>query len=362
LTTPQYYDVIISEPSNPWITGVSNLFTRDFYEIGLSRLGKNGIFCQWFHIYDMSLAVLQSQLKTFCTVFPEVTLWVVPPYYKGTSNSAHQTSDIILLGSREKIILDMAKISALYSKPGASDDLRSYGVDNPLSFVSNAILDRKSLLQISRGAPLNTDDYPYIEFNAPQGMYHTSAQMLTQINLLYHVLNNGSIDLILPLTNEHAFDNPVDEKKLALFYDSLGNIYMNKLMIKKAGQLFSVSYQLDSGSIECAKSMIFMNMSESRFNDAIYWCKKAILINPKFQLSWDVLGSIYIKSGNFEEAKKIYKQILILFPKDAMGPFNLGMIYYNEKKFKEASILLHKALIYDPNNKIALHALKRIEQ
>ena len=48
--------MIISEPSNPWITGVANLFTRDFFELTASRLAPGGIFAQWFHLYGMSEA------------------------------------------------------------------------------------------------------------------------------------------------------------------------------------------------------------------------------------------------------------------------------------------------------------------
>jgi tetratricopeptide (TPR) repeat protein len=185
--------------------------------------------------------------------------------------------------------------------------------------------------------------------------------MLEQLNLLYDSLEYYSTDLLLPLINEPIFKDPIDEKKLALFYDSLGNIYMKNFMRKKAEQLLSTSYLLDSGSIECAKSMIILSISNSRYADAIYWCKKAIAINPRLFPPWDVLGTIYIKSSNFKEAKKVYQQIMELFPKEPKGPFNLGMIYYNEKNFKEASYFLNKGLKDDPNNTTALQMLKIIE-
>ncbi|HUB79727.1 MAG TPA: fused MFS/spermidine synthase, partial [Bryobacteraceae bacterium] len=54
------YDVIISEPSNPWIAGMNNLFTRDFFRIARARLRPGGIFAQWFHIYNMPPNDLRS--------------------------------------------------------------------------------------------------------------------------------------------------------------------------------------------------------------------------------------------------------------------------------------------------------------
>jgi len=54
LAEPGSYDVIVSEPSNPWITGVSNLFTREFLEIGKTRLREGGVWSQWIQMYGMA--------------------------------------------------------------------------------------------------------------------------------------------------------------------------------------------------------------------------------------------------------------------------------------------------------------------
>ena len=53
LAEPHTYDVIVSEPSNPWITGVSNLFTQEFFEMGKSRLKPGGVWGQWVQMYGM---------------------------------------------------------------------------------------------------------------------------------------------------------------------------------------------------------------------------------------------------------------------------------------------------------------------
>ena len=51
--SPKRYDVIISEPSNPWMVGVASVFTREFYQLAASRLKPGGIMTQWFHNYEM---------------------------------------------------------------------------------------------------------------------------------------------------------------------------------------------------------------------------------------------------------------------------------------------------------------------
>jgi len=77
ILTPRRYDVIVSEPSNPWMSGVATLFTREFFEAARSRLKPGGLLCQWAHTYDISADDLRSIVGTFASVFPQGTLWMV---------------------------------------------------------------------------------------------------------------------------------------------------------------------------------------------------------------------------------------------------------------------------------------------
>src|SRR4029453_11410116 len=87
----EQYDVIVSEPSNPWMAGIASLFTREFFEAARARLGPGGVLCQWAHTYDISRRDLQSIVATFLSVFPEGTLWMVGD------------ADVLLIGSTESL-------------------------------------------------------------------------------------------------------------------------------------------------------------------------------------------------------------------------------------------------------------------
>src|SRR5574341_989325 len=65
MATPHRYDLIISEPSNPWIAGVASLFTKEFYAVAKGKLQPNGIFAQWIHNYSMSPDDFRMVFKTF---------------------------------------------------------------------------------------------------------------------------------------------------------------------------------------------------------------------------------------------------------------------------------------------------------
>ena len=58
------FDVIVSEPSNPWLTGVSNLFTREYFKLVKTRLAEHGIFCQWAQLYEMAPWNIKTILGT----------------------------------------------------------------------------------------------------------------------------------------------------------------------------------------------------------------------------------------------------------------------------------------------------------
>ncbi|HEX8953092.1 MAG TPA: fused MFS/spermidine synthase, partial [Polyangia bacterium] len=94
------YDVIVSEPSNPWITGVSNLFTVDYWKLARARLADDGVFCQWAQLYEMSSKNIKVILKSFAEVFP----------YTYVFSAEDLSSDVILVATNHPLPLDRARL------------------------------------------------------------------------------------------------------------------------------------------------------------------------------------------------------------------------------------------------------------
>jgi spermidine synthase len=120
--TTQAYDVIISEPSNPWITGISALFTRDFYRQAQARLRPDGIYCQWVQTYQITREDFGAVLRTFRASFPHVSIWMGSP------------GDVILLGSRQPLGLDAARLARLRDFPTVRDDLAAADITDTPGF------------------------------------------------------------------------------------------------------------------------------------------------------------------------------------------------------------------------------------
>jgi SAM-dependent methyltransferase len=106
LRSSERYDVIASEPSNPWVAGVEMLYTREFLEAVRSRLTPGGVYGQWFHIYETDRAVVNLILRTYASVFPQVSVW-----YTGGA-------DLLLLGmDRADHALDIRALEARFEQP-----------------------------------------------------------------------------------------------------------------------------------------------------------------------------------------------------------------------------------------------------
>lgn len=79
LTAPDCYDIIASEPSNPYRAGIANLFTREFYLAARARLRAQGLFVQWVQGYEIDEATVRTALATLRSVFDHVEVWQSKP-------------------------------------------------------------------------------------------------------------------------------------------------------------------------------------------------------------------------------------------------------------------------------------------
>jgi spermidine synthase len=128
------FQVIVSEPSNPWITGVSNLFTLEYWQLGRARLGEDGLFCQWIQLYGLATSDFRSIVRSFTEVFPRT--WLFEPLEGG---------DVLMMGALGEVELDSLPIAPVLGPEGVA--------------------------RLGAGAALNTDDRPRVELHAPRALH-----------------------------------------------------------------------------------------------------------------------------------------------------------------------------------------------
>ncbi len=69
------YDIIVSEPSNPWVSGVSSLFSKEFYAHAQKHLAPDGILLQWLHLYEIDESLVVSIIKAIDATFADYTIY-----------------------------------------------------------------------------------------------------------------------------------------------------------------------------------------------------------------------------------------------------------------------------------------------
>ena len=168
--TPNRYDMIVSEPSHPWVPGVANLFTQEFFELGRARLNEQGIFVQWVQIYQLSTESLRSVLATYHKVFPHVLMFRVGGLNKG--------KDLLLVGSNQPLTLD--RLSERMGDLRVKAELARVNLNSEADVRSWFICDETRLGPAVAGAKINTDDNMHIETTVPreafQPLMQTNAQ------------------------------------------------------------------------------------------------------------------------------------------------------------------------------------------
>lgn len=157
---PETYDVITSEPSNPWMTVASNLFTEDFFALARTRLKPDGIFCQWLQTYCLPTDDLRAVISAFRSAFPHVWLFET---FEGT--------DLLLLGSARPLTLDLDRMDARIAELRVRMDLARIDVASAADVLPLFRLGGAEVDSVIAGASRNTDDNAKVEFSAARALY-----------------------------------------------------------------------------------------------------------------------------------------------------------------------------------------------
>ena len=163
LLSRRQYDVIISEPSNPWIAGVAALFTREFFEGARARLAPGGVICQWAHTYTMSEQDLRAIVATFIAVFPQGSAWMV------------NDNDLLMVASLDPIEPRLATLDAHWTRGQAAESLAAVGAVEPFTVLSLYAGGPDALARFANHAPVLDDDRMRLEFSAPREIHNREA-------------------------------------------------------------------------------------------------------------------------------------------------------------------------------------------
>lgn len=154
-TSKARYDLIASEPSNPYRAGVANLYTVEFYASVRQRLAPRGLFIQWLQGYEIDSATMRTVLCTAEKAFPHVEIWEAKP------------SDLVLVCSAEPTDYDLARLQARVQDPTIREALRIGWRTSTVEGVLAHFIANENFVTAVASQPygwINTDNHNSLEY------------------------------------------------------------------------------------------------------------------------------------------------------------------------------------------------------
>ena len=156
--TPQRYDLIVSEPSNPWVSGVSSLFTREFYARIKPKLKPDGVFVQWLQIYQTDYDVVASVMKALGAEFGDYVIYET------------MEGDLAIIASPTKVAEPTAE---LFTHADAKHMLARFNVTGPADLEIRRIGDKRLLHGYFSGYSTaeNSDFFPILDLRGARDRF-----------------------------------------------------------------------------------------------------------------------------------------------------------------------------------------------
>jgi len=146
LLNDEHFDLIASQPSHPWLSRASTVFTQNFFELVKSRLNPGGIYAQWLSLFNMDVTTMRSILRAFYNVFPE-----------GFTMADTRSGDFLMFGSDQPLRFVPERINPRFNEPINKQALSYYNLQRPEDLLWYFSLSRQQVLTIVSNSEPNTD-------------------------------------------------------------------------------------------------------------------------------------------------------------------------------------------------------------
>ena len=356
LARPDRYDVITSQPSNPWVVGVSNLFTVEFYRLVRARLNPGGLFCQWVQAYRLSPEDFRGVVASFVQVFPDATLWEESP----------GGGDYFLLGGDAPLRPDPARLER-EDRREAWSDLKRGGLERVADLLARFVSGPDGLRLLARDARPHTDDDLYLEARAPLTMFRDTLR--EQVALLRRI--RRPVFSILPegiAAREPELAAQLRElaRRRDLRLDivsglkdadlwSLGDPYLAAgIAALRAGLLAESVTALSQAAATNPESgtahyLLGEAYRASGLADAATVAyAEAVRRDPDLAPAWNALGRSLLLRGEIEKASAAFQRALTIDPGLAEARNNLGALHLRAGDLEEAERSFRRALEDNP--------------
>jgi spermidine synthase len=307
-TTEKDFDIILSQPSDPWISGT--LFTKEFWYKARARLKEGGIFFQWLQLYALDKEHLGIALRTFQEAFPESYVFR-PPH----------SAELILVGSESLSYFDIKSIEATIHGKHVREKLLGLGISDTADLLANLTLTPKDFNNIKE-----SDKKPQYQYSTDDNM---SLELHTSKNIdSFHEsikINSEYLSSLAESENLYKFFDSLDETnfltKLSISHNKhsrynhklLAKILATRLHEEKTSPLsYLAIYEIYKANNELEKADSVIYEASKVYADTVSRINNQTVIfkdlHSDFHLDFDqnlALYKIFLRAQNFTSAQKV---------------------------------------------------------
>lgn len=305
LASPKKFDVIISEPSNPWQAGVCNLFTREYFATCKSRLKSGGLFSLWLQTNEIPPANIKGILRALQSNFPFCVGFVI------------DTGNVAIVASDQRIVLDYKKLQEVFANKTMVSDLNRVHVNTAENLLARIGITADSVNRLTGGVEPNVDDTNKLEF----AVGHT-----------YESLGYNAV-------NRQLFVFGGAEPWKAISFGNLDDKQTAKVMADVAQQAFLIA----------------------RPPEAIWnWAKASLTVAENAE-AYNVMAAVKTREKNIPEAFELWQKALQVDPQDTVTLMDRAQEYFALGQKSEAKADLLQVFKLNPENKLAAYYLAMLE-
>jgi spermidine synthase len=317
LKTKKKYDVIISETTNVWVKGSTDMFTKELIKLLKDRLSDNGVCAYWFQIYNMEVDDFKRIVKTFFGVFDYGYVFTTNPFF----------GDIIMIGSKKRPVWNNELLEKI------TDRLKRIKIESKEELIERFIFDKNDIFPLVFKYREFVDNKPELEFNSIKLLFSDTQKNLIALSKIVYFLNENSA---LP---EMIEDRRIDMEKLLESYSENQRLGQLKKLVEIKKSFLPEKVYLNY------KGLCFLMEGDVKKGEELL--KKSV--SYRYPPSYRNLTNLYLNTNRIDKAFEVAKSFYNIYPESPDSLDNLGWVYFVRGDYDRAFYYFNEAVKRDKN-------------
>jgi spermidine synthase len=368
MTSQRKWPVIVSDSTHPKSGDSWVLYTQEFYRQVRDHLTDDGVFVEWVPIHSLRLEEFKIIARTFQSVFPHASLWVI----HGFDEQATLGSYVLFAATPQSLKIDVAKLHARLSAEPVRRDLEPYGLHTPAGFLDSFLCAEDSLRRWTGAGPVNTDDLPLTQYMTrySTGPVFRKADLLGPMEDIWPFLfNTGSEEDAKQLRDALALRVNINRLALTGHLDKAYSVLPDDIRYRQMKNIYEKSPQYVNALVDLFRdnpkvleSLALLRISgPGGLQAAAPVYQRILKLDPKNVKALNTLGAICINANLFPQAETYLLNAVRLSPDSVNAHYNLGLALYRQGRTQEAIPHLRYCLSKEPADQAVKSMLASID-